>query len=88
MFCGCIRFQSKIKAVRNSPKPPSTLEEMETSEWASVDRSGAPSPPERQEMSIENAESLVTLKREVVMGPSVESRFQVLEKIDQANSIY
>jgi hypothetical protein len=46
-------------------------------------RSGAPSPPERLEMSIEDSESLVTPKREVVMEPSVEARFQVLKKIDE-----
>jgi hypothetical protein len=80
MLCGCIRFKSKPKAVSDSLESPSTLEELSTSEWMRFDRSGAPSPPDRPEMSTEGHESLVTPKREVVMEPSVESRFQALKK--------
>jgi hypothetical protein len=82
MLCGCIRFKSKPRAVSGSLESPSTLEELSISEWTRFDRSGAPSPPERPEMSTEDPELLVTPKREMVMEPSVEARFQVLKMID------
>jgi hypothetical protein len=81
MLCGCIRFRSKPKAVRNGLETPSILEDLENPEWKRLDRSRAPSPPERLEVRIGGSESLVTPNREVVMEPSVEARFQVL--IDQ-----
>jgi hypothetical protein len=78
MLCGCIRFRSKPKAVRNGLEPPSTLE---ISEWMRFNRSGAPSPSERAEMSTEVPESLVTPKREVVMEPGVDVRIlRILSK--------
>ena len=80
MLCGCIRFTSKPKAVSNGLEFPSTLEELAISE--SKRRSWAPSPPERVETGIGGLESIVTPAREVVMEPSVESRFQVLGRID------
>jgi hypothetical protein len=82
MLCGCIKFRSKLKAVSTGLETPSTLGELANTEWTRFDRSGAPSPPERPEMSAESSESLVTPEREVVMEPSVEARFQVLKKID------
>ena len=82
MLCGCIRFRSKPRAVSGGLESPTMLEGLSISEWKRFDRSGAPSPPERPEMSTEDPKSLVTPKREVVMEPSAESRFQVLKNID------
>jgi hypothetical protein len=78
MLCGCIKFKPKPKAVRTGLETPSTQEELANTEWTTFVRSGAPSPPERPEMSTEDPELLITPKREAVMEPSVESRFQVL----------
>ena len=75
MLCRCIRFRSKLKPIRNGLKTLSILEDLENLEWKRFDRSKAPSPPERLEMSVESSESLVTLEREVVIKLSVEARF-------------
>ena len=64
-------FTLKPKAVSNGLESLSTLEELAISE--SNRRSRAPSPPEHAETSIFGLESTVTLAREVVMEPSVES---------------
>jgi hypothetical protein len=75
MLYRCIKFRSKPKAVSTGLKTLSTLRELANTEWTRFDRSKAPSPPERLEMSVESSESLVTLEREVVIKLSVEARF-------------
>jgi hypothetical protein len=82
MLCRCIRFRSKLKPIRNGLKTLSILEDLENLEWKRFDRSKAPSPLERLEISIKDFKSLVALKREVVIELSVEARFKVLKKID------
>jgi hypothetical protein len=82
MLCRYIKFRSKPKAVSTSLETLSILRELSNTEWTRFDRSRAPSPPERPEVSAESSESLVTPEREVVIEPSVKARFQVLKKID------
>ena len=82
MLCGCIRFTLRRKPSLDGYESPSTLGEMSISESTRFDRSGAPSPPDRNEISIQHSESLVGPNREVVMEPSVEARFQALNGID------
>jgi hypothetical protein len=69
MFCRCIKLRSKTKPAK------SILQDWSSSR---LNRSRAPSPPERSEISIE---SLVVIGRDMVMEPSVET--QVLENIDE-----
>jgi hypothetical protein len=79
MLCGYIRFWWKPKSASDSLKSPSTPGQFSISECRRYDRSWAPSLSERSEISTEGPELSVTRKREVVVEPSVKSRFQVLE---------
>jgi hypothetical protein len=77
MLCGCMRFGSKAKATSGDVEL--ARRDSSTSEW-SFHRSGAPSPPERLDISTDGSGSLVAPERAVVMESSV---IQVLENIDE-----
>lgn len=80
MLCGCIRLRSKANAASGDIEL--TLDDLSTSEW-SFHRSDAPSPPEHSNLGAGGFASLVSLEREVVMEPNVNSPIQELGKIDE-----